>query len=350
MACNKQRAVAIIDELMQKPGLKSKEEALLDIKARIVAFGRANVEISSATNLNTEYSRLFKETAKEFLTYTINIDDDVLLSNLRKDVDTIVPGDYDPNTNNIRIVSTAVNELELGLAVMVGVDAKAVNALYKVVDTMPTIEDQTGFVEATTAQPEYKKLVNDLMVTKLAEVMKTMDNLDREHVIVHELTHVAAVKFMKKIPENAHEKAIQNRVHMLFEDAKTRYTAMGGDIKDTVTAYWAKDVNEFLAEALSNSNTIKLLEGMKTGKMGRLSTVLRVLLDALAAIVGVKKNKDNVYYYTLDSVLAMIENKQADTKPNNDIMDKAKAIGAELGLRDELVNETIAKLEKCSKG
>ena len=110
MACNKQRAVAIIDELMQKPGLKSKEEALLDIKARIVAFGRANVEISSATNLNTEYSRLFKETAKEFLTYTINIDDDVLLSNLRKDVDTIVPGDYDPNTNNIHIVSTAFNE------------------------------------------------------------------------------------------------------------------------------------------------------------------------------------------------------------------------------------------------
>ena len=41
---------------------------------------------------------------------------------------------------------------------------------------------------------------------------------------------------------------------------------------------------------------------------------------------------------------------QADTKPNSDIMDKAKAIGTELGLRDELVNETIAKLEKCSKG
>ena len=41
---------------------------------------------------------------------------------------------------------------------------------------------------------------------------------------------------------------------------------------------------------------------------------------------------------------------QADTKPNSDIMDKAKAIGTALGLRDELVNETIAKLEKCSKG
>lgn len=41
---------------------------------------------------------------------------------------------------------------------------------------------------------------------------------------------------------------------------------------------------------------------------------------------------------------------QADTKSSNGIMDKAKAIGTELGLRDELVNETIAKLEKCSKG
>ena len=39
---------------------------------------------------------------------------------------------------------------------------------------------------------------------------------------------------------------------------------------------------------------------------------------------------------------------QADTKPNSDIMDKAKAIGTELGLREELVNETIAELEKCS--
>ena len=44
------------------------------------------------------------------------------------------------------------------------------------------------------------------------------------------------------------------------------------------------------------------------------------------------------------------KDKQADTKSSNGIMDKAKAIGAELGLRDELVNETIAKLEKCSKG
>ena len=44
------------------------------------------------------------------------------------------------------------------------------------------------------------------------------------------------------------------------------------------------------------------------------------------------------------------KDKQADTKSSNGIMDKAKAIGAELGLRSELVNETIAKLKKCSKG
>ena len=350
MSCNIDEVLKTVDKAIKATRSKEKKVELASIRERIVALKNTNVEITSTVPLNKQYSKLFKKMAENFLTYTVNIDDAVLFENLRVNVDNIVPGDYDKKSDNIQVVSETVNDMELGLAVLVGVDAKAVKELYRLVEAMPTIEDQTGFVEEATLQPEYKKLVNDTMVTRLEEVAGVLGSLDRDRVLVHELTHVAAVKFMEKIPKTKHEKAIQNRVKMLFEDAKTRYTAMGGDVKDTTKAYWAKNINEFLAEAVSNPDTIKLLESMKTGKMGRLSTVLRVLLDALAAIVGVKKNKDNVYYYTLDSVLAMIENKQADTKPNNDIMDKAKAIGAELGLRDELVNETIAKLEKCSKG
>lgn len=350
MSCEIDEALAIVDKVIKATRSKDKKVELASIRTRMVALKKINMEITSIAPLNKEYSRLFKEMAENFLAYTVNIDNTVLFDNLRINVDSIVPGDYDKKTDNIRVVSEAVNDMELGLAVLVGIDTKAVKELYRLVEAMPTIEDQTGFVEKATLQPEYKKLVNDTMVVRLEEIAGILGNLDRDRVLVHELTHVAAVKFMEKVPETEREKAIQNRVKMLFEDAKTRYTSMGGDIKDTTKAYWAKNINEFLAEALSNPDTIKLLESMKTGKMGKLSTILRVLLDTLAAIVGVKKNKDNVYYYTLDSVLAMVEDKQADTKYNDGIMDKAKAIGAELGLRDELVNETIAKLEKCSKG
>ena len=277
-----QKATLILEELDQKEKL-SLQESLLPNEL-----------------LNKEYSRLFKEIAEKFLTYTVNIDDAVLLDNLRNDVDRLIPGDYDPKTGNIRVVSEAVNDMELGLAGIIGVDTKAVKELYRLVEAMPAIEEQTGFVEMATVQPEYKKLVNETMIARLDEIAS---------VLVHELTHVAAVKFMAKTPDNKCEKAIQDRVRMLFEDAKTRYAAMGNDVEDTTKAYWAKNINEFLAEALSNPETIKLLESMKTGKMGRLSTVLRVLLDTLAALVGTKKNKDNVYYYTLDSILAMVENK-----------------------------------------
>ena len=98
-------------------------------------------------------------------------------------------------------------------------------------------------------QPEYKKLVNDTMLSKLDEITKVLGSIDSDRVLVHELTHVAAVKFMAKSPVNRREKDIQERVHMLFEDAKTRYAAMGNDIKDTTKAYWAKDINEFLDQA-----------------------------------------------------------------------------------------------------
>lgn len=264
------------------------------------------------TKLHKEYSKLFKDTADRFLKYTVEITDEVLLDNLRNDINKIVPGDYEPDTNNIRIVSEAVNELELNMAAAVGVDTAAVKELYRLADELPTIQDKTKFVEDATQQQAYKEATSRTVDAKITELSDVLGELDRDKVLVHELVHVAAVKFMTTEQTGKKEKAVQDRINTLFADAKKRYLAMGHTAEDMAAEYWAKNVNEFLAEAISNPKTIALLESMKTGKMGRLSTVLRMLVDALAALVSTSKNKDNVYYYILDGVLAIVENSKAN--------------------------------------
>lgn len=264
------------------------------------------------TKLNKEYSKLFKDIADRFLKYTVEVTDEVLLDNLRNDINKIVPGDYEPDTNNIRIVSEAVNELELNMAAAVGVDTAAVKELYRLADELPTIQDKTKFVEDATQQQAYKEAISRAVDAKITELSEVLGELDRDKVLVHELVHVAAVKFMATEQTGKKEKAVQDRINTLFADAKKRYLAMGHTAEDMAAEYWAKNVNEFLTEAISNPKTIALLESMKTGKMGRLSTVLRMLVDALAALVSTSKNKDNVYYYTLDGVLAIVENSKAN--------------------------------------
>ena len=99
---------------------------------------------------------------------------------------------------------------------------------------------------------------------------------------------------------------------------------------------------ELAAEVLNLAATLQNLQER---------IIQKYMLPSMKLTVNIGVNSDPVLYERIPQRLVKDpKEKQADTKPNDGIMGKAKAIGAELGLRDELVNETIAKLEKCSKG
>lgn len=279
---------------------------------------KINNEIDSTDALPTEYSSLFVDTVGKLVEYTVTVDNEVLLENVRNDISKLVPADYTPETKNIRVVSEAISELELNMAALVGVDKKAIKELYAQVEQLD-VADVTGQVETIVSSEEYKTVVKEAATKEAERIAKAVKIVDKNRLLVHELTHAATVAFMRKSPETKREQQIQDRINMLFEDAKKRYAQMATSLKTNKTPYWTKNVEEFLAEAVSNPDTIKLLDGMKTGRMDRLSTVLRVLVDALAALIGNKDNKDSVYFYTLDSILAIVEdtNRQAGSKPNN---------------------------------
>ena len=99
---------------------------------------------------------------------------------------------------------------------------------------------------------------------------------------------------------------------------------------------------ELAAEVLNLAATLQNLQER---------IIQKYMLPSMKLTVNIGVNSDPVLYERIPQRLVKDpKEKQADTKPNDGIMGKAKAIGAELGLRDELVNEAIAKLEKCSKG
>ena len=99
---------------------------------------------------------------------------------------------------------------------------------------------------------------------------------------------------------------------------------------------------ELAAEVLNLAATLQNLQER---------IIRKYMLPSMKLTVNIGVNSDPVLYEHIPQRLVKDpKEKQADTKPNDGIIGKAKAIGAELGLREELVNETIAKLEKCSKG
>ena len=370
MACDLNEAVKIVEGLISKTNVNDKKAKLRGIIDRInklalqstsdahqlvvqdstdngmamVSDNKIDVEIDDTSALPTAYGKLFVDAVGKLVEHTVSVDNEVLLENIRNDISKLVPADYTPETKNIRVVSDAISELELNMATLVGVDKKAVEELYAHVEPLG-VEDVTGRVEELTNSYAYKTAVRDAANKEADRIATTVKTLDKTRLLVHELTHAATVAFMRKKPETKREQQIQDRINMLFKDAKQRYAQMATTMKVGKKPYWTKNVEEFLAEAVSNPETIKLLDNMKTNKKGRLSTVLRVLVDALAAIVGSKSNKDSVYFYTLDSILAIIEDtgKQAESKLNNGTISE---VIKRAGLTDVVDSAATAELQK----
>jgi len=158
------------------------------------------------------------------------------------------------------------------------------------------------------------KYVEDNKANVLENVLKVVAGVKGGHAVTHELIHAGALNYMRANPEA--EATL--RINELYQEAlankdKIQRLAYSGDVFST---YWETNVEEFLAEAMSNPGLMYALSQTKTDGKKKLSKgMLRELVDTLLDMLGLSpKVKDNVLEYVMDGFAAIIE-AQADKVP-----------------------------------
>ena len=73
---------------------------------------------------------------------------------------------------------------------------------------------------------------------------------------------------------------------------------------------------------------------------GRLSSVLRAIVDAMVSIVSTSKNKDNVYAYTLDGIMAIMEKGDGKERFTIPLRERRKDI-------KNTVNDILDNIKRC---
>ena len=131
-------------------------------------------------------------------------------------------------------------------------------------------------------------------------LLNAVKNLNGVHSLAHEMIHVGSAAFMKENPEHPATKKVMALYIEALENKDSISRAVGN-------AYWTKNVDEFLAESLSNPLMVKYLNTMTT-RHGEniISKSFSTLIDTVLGMLGFKKT-DSVYQHVLDGFTAMME-------------------------------------------
>lgn len=131
-------------------------------------------------------------------------------------------------------------------------------------------------------------------------LLDAVKNLNGVHSLTHEMIHVGSAAFMKENPEHPATKKVMALYIEALENKDGINRAVG-------SSYWTENVDEFLAEALSNPLMVKYLNTMTT-RHGEsiISKSFSTLIDTVLGMLGFKKT-DSVYQHVLDGFTAMME-------------------------------------------
>jgi len=147
---------------------------------------------------------------------------------------------------------------------------------------------------------ELNKFVDEKQKELAINLLEAVKNINGIHSLTHEMIHVGSRAFMKENPEHPATKKVQALYIEALENKDRISKAVGN-------AYWASNVDEFLAEALSNPLLVSYLNKMST-RHGEnlLSKSFSVLIDTVLGMLGFKKT-DSTYQHILDGFTAMME-------------------------------------------
>ena len=158
------------------------------------------------------------------------------------------------------------------------------------------VNQDTGALDIKTASTQINMIIDEVNKRNIDFTTK-----------LHESVHAAVYNYMRSYKG----KAYSEEMTKLYEVVKQAAEA-NPDMFTTNKSYWAKDVDEFLAEALSKPELIKDL--MKIDVQGNLITgaeksMFEKIIDMVVEALGLSKKEDkvNMHKYLLDSFKSAVE-------------------------------------------
>lgn len=203
----------------------------------------------------------------------------------------VTAGEYNYETHTVSIAKQATEQ-----------------ELNEVADKMITIGFMNEYgVPDSTMKTELDRFINYNKQRVLKSLIDAVETVNGGHTLTHELIHAGSLNFIRANPKHP---AVM-RVNELYKEAMNnaddiRRMAYSGDVYST---YWQKNVEEFIAEALSNPGLMYALSNIKTVGKEKLSKGLFAeLVKTLIEMLGLsKKTENNLLEFTMDGFTAIME-------------------------------------------
>lgn len=250
---------------------------------------------SNTKQVNPEYQNYMLNWLKSKTNASISYNKEILgLSNLLSSKLNIIAGTYAKATNHIQILDNVTRA---------DVEKDIRSQLY-----VNYLESQGKSVEEFNEEiidvfntPEANKLINEATANTLKVIEKTKDG----HTLVHELIHANTQIFMEQNKEHPATKRIQELYQIALDNQKSIDSAITDT--DLIGGYWSNNVDEFVAEGLSNPYVMEALMNVPVEGKSRLS-VFKELIKSIVEMLGFKgTDKDNVYELLMDSLMNIVE-------------------------------------------
>lgn len=211
------------------------------------------------------------------------------LLNYTLDRPVMTMGMYDTTSNRV-VLSTLVKEEADNKAREAAVE-KYIDLVYGSVDD----EQYAVLVNKLKNDKEFMDLIEPSVREVAADIWAKYIKEKGNHAVSHELVHAGAVRYMKNNPDSD----LAKRVNELYE-AALEHVPRRGD------SYWATNVDEFLAEALTNPVTIREMNSVIVKGKTRGLIILKELLDTVLDMLGFKKDS-TIYQEVLQSYAGILE-------------------------------------------
>ena len=227
----------------------------------------------------------------------------------------ITAGVYDPKTNVIKM-STLTGEAATSKARELVLN-KYMEKVYGVTKDMSDEEYATK-AEAMAEDPKYKEVIKAEMQNEAADIIMAYVQAKGSHAVSHELIHAGAVNYMRSNPNSE----LTKNIHKLFDIAKTYYKETGSKISEHAP-YWMTDVDEFLAETLTNPVTIQYMNRIQVGESVRPKSVFQELISTVLQMLGMKP-EDTVYQAALHSYMGILQEVAMNKQREKEVTDPEK--------------------------
>lgn len=139
-------------------------------------------------------------------------------------------------------------------------------------------------------------------------ILSYLGSKDKQYELAHESVHAGAVMFMS---DSKNKDSVQmKRMEDLYQFAIDNIHAIDAGMEDNhvINRYWMTNVDEFVAEGLSNPLFINALSKIRYGKKDKLSSMFKEFISTLISMLGLdSKSSDSVYEYLLDAYASILQ-------------------------------------------